>query len=130
MIQKLTQQLNIVILAAGKGTRMRSNLPKVLHPLAGKSMLMHVLDTARTLNPAKICVVYGYGGDQVAQAIAANDVVWVHQAEQKGTGHAVRQAISHLQDDGVTLILFGDVPLIQADTCQQLISQAQQGQLV
>jgi len=130
MIQNLTQQLNIVVLAAGKGTRMRSDLPKVLHPLAGKPMLMHVLDTARMLNPAKICVVYGYGGDQVAQAIAANDVVWVHQAEQKGTGHAARQVASHLQDDSVTLILFGDVPLVQAHTCQQVIAQAQHGQLV
>jgi len=109
---------------------MRSDLPKVLHPLAGKPMLMHVLDTARMLNPAKICVVYGYGGDQVAQAIAANDVVWVHQAEQKGTGHAARQVASHLQDDSVTLILFGDVPLVQAHTCQQVIAQAQHGQLV
>ena len=130
MIQKHTQQLNIVVLAAGKGTRMRSDLPKVLHPLAGKPMLMHVLNTARELNPAKICVVYGYSGDQVAQAIAANDVVWVHQAEQKGTGHAVRQVVSHLQDDTVTLILFGDVPLVQAHTCRQVVAQAQHGQLV
>jgi bifunctional UDP-N-acetylglucosamine pyrophosphorylase/glucosamine-1-phosphate N-acetyltransferase len=126
----MTQQLNIVVLAAGKGTRMRSDQPKVLHPLAGKPMLMHVLDTARTLNPTKLCVVYGYGGDKVAQAIAATDVIWVHQSEQKGTGHAVQQVVSHLQPDAITLILFGDVPLIQADTCRQVISQAQQGQLV
>jgi bifunctional UDP-N-acetylglucosamine pyrophosphorylase/glucosamine-1-phosphate N-acetyltransferase len=126
----MTQQLNIVILAAGKGTRMRSNLPKVLHPLAGKPLLMHVLDTARKLSPGKLCVVYGYGGDTVAQAIAANDIVWVHQAEQKGTGHAVQQAAPHLVTDAVTLILFGDVPLVQARTCQQAIAQAQLGQLV
>ncbi|HEY8085759.1 MAG TPA: bifunctional UDP-N-acetylglucosamine diphosphorylase/glucosamine-1-phosphate N-acetyltransferase GlmU [Methylophilaceae bacterium] len=130
MSQQVTQQLNIVVLAAGKGTRMRSDLPKVLHPLAGKAMLMHVLDAARTLNPAKLCVVYGYGGDKVEQAIVATDVVWVHQSEQKGTGHAVQQVVSHLQADAITLILFGDVPLIQADTCRQVISQAQQGQLV
>jgi bifunctional UDP-N-acetylglucosamine pyrophosphorylase/glucosamine-1-phosphate N-acetyltransferase len=130
MSQQPTQQLNIVVLAAGKGTRMRSDLPKVLHSLAGKPMLMHVLDTARTLTPTRLCVIYGYGGDVVAKAVAANDVVWVHQSEQKGTGHAVQQAVSHLQPHAITLILFGDVPLVQAETCRQVISQAQQGQLV
>jgi bifunctional UDP-N-acetylglucosamine pyrophosphorylase / glucosamine-1-phosphate N-acetyltransferase len=126
----MAQKLNIVVLAAGKGTRMRSELPKVLHPLAGKPMLMHVLDTSRTLKPAKLCVVYGYGGEVVVQAIAAKDVKWVRQPEQKGTGHAVQQAISHLQVEAITLILFGDVPLVQAKTCQQAVSQAQEGQLV
>jgi bifunctional UDP-N-acetylglucosamine pyrophosphorylase/glucosamine-1-phosphate N-acetyltransferase len=126
----MAQKLNIVVLAAGKGTRMRSDLPKVLHPLAGKPMLLHVLDTARKLNPAKLCVVYGYGGDMVAKTIAAKDVAWVHQPEQKGTGHAVQQVVSHLLADAITLILFGDVPLVQANTCQQAISQAQQGELV
>jgi bifunctional UDP-N-acetylglucosamine pyrophosphorylase/glucosamine-1-phosphate N-acetyltransferase len=130
MSQQPTQQLNIVVLAAGKGTRMRSDLPKVLHSLAGKPMLMHVLDTARTLTPTRLCVIYGYGGDVVAKAVAASDVVWVHQSEQKGTGHAVQQAVSHLQPHAITLILFGDVPLVQAETCRQVISQAQQGQLV
>lgn len=125
----MAQKLNIVVLAAGKGTRMRSDLPKVLHPLAGKPMLMHVLDTARKLNPAKLCVVYGYGGDKVARTIAAKDVVWVHQPEQKGTGHAVQQAASQLLNDAVTLILFGDVPLVREETCQQAIIQAQQGEL-
>lgn len=126
----MTQQLNIVVLAAGKGTRMRSALPKVLHTLAGLPMLVHVLDTARMLVPDKLCVVYGYGGDTVAQAINASDVIWVCQAEQKGTGHAVQQAIPYLQTDAIVLILFGDVPLIQAKTFQQVISQAQQDQLV
>jgi bifunctional UDP-N-acetylglucosamine pyrophosphorylase/glucosamine-1-phosphate N-acetyltransferase len=125
----MAQNLNIVILAAGKGTRMHSNLPKVLHPLAGKPMLLHVLDTARKLHPSNLCVVYGYGGDEVANTIAAKDVVWVHQPEQNGTGHAVQQAAPHLLNDAVTLILFGDVPLVREETCLQAISQAQQGEL-
>ena len=88
-----TPTLNIVILAAGRGTRMYSDLPKVLHLLAGKPLLEHVLDTARALKPARLCVVYGYGGDALPQAIPGNDIAWALQAEQLGTGHALQQEI-------------------------------------
>lgn len=117
--------LNVVILAAGKGTRMYSNQPKVLHSIAGMPMLGHVVSTARRLSPAKLCVVYGFGGDAVPEAIRGDDIVWVHQQEQKGTGHAVKQAAPVLQEDGVTLVLFGDVPLIQMSTCQQVVNAAE-----
>lgn len=120
---------NIIILAAGRGTRMMSDLPKVLHPLAGKPMLAHLLDTARSLDPLQICVVYGYGGEQVPQAIGSNDISWVLQAEQHGTGHAVLQAVPYLADTGVTLILYGDVPLTTADTMRALTAVAVQDQL-
>lgn len=121
--------INVVILAAGKGTRMFSDLPKVLHPLAGKPMLSHVLDTARQLKPAKLCVVYGFGGDLVPATVNDEVIVWAMQAEQKGTGHAVMQAMPLLQDEATTLILFGDVPLIEADTCRLLLEQAIGGNL-
>lgn len=120
---------NIVILAAGRGTRMMSDLPKVLHPLAGRPMLAHLLDTARSLSPRQMCVVYGYGGEQVPQTLAADDVVWALQAEQQGTGHAVMQAIPHLTDAEVTLILYGDVPLTTAATMQALLAIAAQDEL-
>jgi bifunctional UDP-N-acetylglucosamine pyrophosphorylase/glucosamine-1-phosphate N-acetyltransferase len=122
-------KLNVVILAAGKGTRMFSDLPKVLHPIAGMPMLAHVVDTARQLNPAKLCVVYGFGGDAVPRTITGDDITWVLQEEQKGTGHAVQQAIDVLQQDAVTLVLFGDVPLIRLQTCQKVVSDASQGNL-
>lgn len=108
---------------------MFSDLPKVLHPLAGKPMLSHVLDTARELNPAKLCVVYGFGGDLVPATIADDSIAWTIQAEQKGTGHAVMQAMPLLQDEATTLILFGDVPLIKAETCRMLLQQATGGNL-
>lgn len=120
---------NIVILAAGRGTRMMSDLPKVLHPLAGKPMLAHLLTSARSLDPMQICVVYGYGGELVPQTIDAPDIVWVMQAEQLGTGHAVKQALPHLADAGVTLILYGDVPLTSVDTMRALTAVAMQDQL-
>ena len=116
--------LNIVILAAGKGTRMYSDLPKVLHPLAGKPLLGHVLDIARLLKPSRLCVVYGYGGDTVPNALQAPDVVWAEQKEQLGTGHAVRQALPHLDPSGVTLVLYGDVPLTRLSTLQSLLEHA------
>ena len=129
--------LNVVILAAGKGTRMRSDLPKVLHPIAGKPMLAHVLDTARRLGAAKICVVYGHGGEAVPKTLAAPDIAWALQEPQHGTGHAVLQALPHIdtaQPQGagtpdavpsaLTLILYGDVPLIRAETLQRLIDAA------
>jgi bifunctional UDP-N-acetylglucosamine pyrophosphorylase/glucosamine-1-phosphate N-acetyltransferase len=130
----MTRMLNVVILAAGKGTRMRSDLPKVLHPLAGKPMLAHVLDTARQLGAAKICVVYGHGGELVPQKLAAPDIAWALQEPQLGTGHAVLQALPHVDAASAvppapTLILYGDVPLIRAATLQRLIEAAGEGRL-
>lgn len=118
-------QLNIVILAAGKGTRMHSNTPKVLHEVGAKPILGHVIDCAKALKPHKIIVVYGYGGETVKQAFAHEEIVWVHQAEQHGTGHAVQQAMLHLEMDAHTLILLGDVPLIDVQACEKLVKQGQ-----
>lgn len=112
--------LNIIILAAGKGTRMYSNLPKVLHKLAGKPLVQHVLDCAQLLNPQKICVVYGHGGESVPQALASSEALYVLQEPQLGTGHAVQQAMPLLADDSQTLVLYGDVPLIQQKTLHQM----------
>ena len=116
--------MNVVILAAGMGKRMRSDLPKVLHELAGKPMLGHVLDTCRSLSPARIVVVYGHGGDQVPKALAAPDIAWALQSPQLGTGHAVMQAVPHLDDSAPTLILYGDVPLTTPDTLRRLLQAA------
>ena len=117
--------LQIIVLAAGQGKRMHSSLPKVLHPIAGKPLLGHVLDTARALSPEKLVVVFGHGGDQVKAAFADQvDLVWAHQAEQLGTGHAVRQAMPHVQG-GVTLILYGDVPLTRKETLEHLLAATQ-----
>jgi bifunctional UDP-N-acetylglucosamine pyrophosphorylase / glucosamine-1-phosphate N-acetyltransferase len=116
--------LTIVILAAGQGKRMNSDLPKVLHPLAGKPLLAHVLDCAATLTPAAIHVVYGHGGELVRAALASAPVSWVLQAEQLGTGHAVQQAIPAVPDDHLVLILYGDVPLVRAETLRALIALA------
>ena len=112
--------MNIVILAAGKGKRMYSDLPKVLHPIAGKPMLAHVVDTARKLDAKRICVVYGHGGEQVRTALAADDLIWAKQDPQLGTGHAVLQALPHLDPAQPTLVLYGDVPLIRPQTLEQL----------
>ena len=114
--------LNIVILAAGQGKRMNSRLPKVLHPLAGKTLLAHVIETARVLSPAKIVVVYGYGGDAVCKAVAAPDVEFALQAARKGTGHALQQALPHLSNAETTLVLYGDVPLTRAETLRGMLS--------
>ena len=113
--------LNIVILAAGKGKRMHSDLPKVLHKLAGRPLLQHVLDTARALKPAKLCVVYGHGGGALPEQFNGADVVWVKQQPQLGTGHALKQAQPHLVKDGITLVLYGDVPLIAAHTLKRML---------
>jgi bifunctional UDP-N-acetylglucosamine pyrophosphorylase / glucosamine-1-phosphate N-acetyltransferase len=118
-------KLNIVILAAGKGTRMHSNTPKVLHKIGGAAILAHVITCAKALKPQKIIVVYGFGGEIVREAFAHEDIIWVNQAEQHGTGHAVQQAVPHLDDAANTLILLGDVPLVSAEACQKLIDQAQ-----
>ena len=114
--------LDIVILAAGQGTRMRSALPKVLHPIAGQSMLAHVLNTARRLKPSSIQVVIGHGAELVREQLAAEDVNFVVQSEQLGTGHAVAQAVPHLTAEN-TLVLYGDVPLIEAATLESLLKQ-------
>ena len=116
--------MNVVILAAGMGKRMQSDLPKVLHPLAGKPLLSHVINTARHLAPSVCCVVYGHGGDTVPSRLAAADLHFVLQQPQLGTGHAVMQAAPHLHDDQPTLVLYGDVPLTSASTLQTLISRA------
>ncbi len=115
--------LEIIILAAGQGTRMRSALPKVLHPLAGKPLLKHVIDTAKHLEPASIHVVYGHGGELVKERINEPLVNWVEQAQQLGTGHAVEQAMPVINDASTVLVLYGDVPLIRAETLQELLQQ-------
>ncbi len=115
-------KLNVVILAAGQGKRMFSRLPKVLHPLADKPLLAYVLTAARALSPKKIVVVYGHGGDAVRDAVAAPDVAFALQAEQKGTGHALQQAVPLLSQAETTLVLFGDVPLINSETLRGLIA--------
>ncbi len=114
--------LDIVIMAAGKGTRMKSNLPKVLHKLAGKSLLHHVLDTCKELLSGKVIVITGHGADLVESAAAAPERRFVRQAPQLGTGHAVLQAAPALQNTGTTLILNGDVPLIKAVTAKALVA--------
>lgn len=113
--------LDIIVLAAGKGTRMKSALPKVLHPVGGKPMLGHVLDTARELDAENLNVVIGHGAELVEQQYQADDVRFAVQAEQLGTGHAVQQAQEFIRQDAITLILYGDVPLILAETLAELI---------
>ncbi|BAJ04303.1 bifunctional UDP-N-acetylglucosamine diphosphorylase/glucosamine-1-phosphate N-acetyltransferase GlmU [Shewanella violacea] len=113
--------LNVVILAAGKGTRMRSDLPKVLHPIAHKSMVQHVIDTAHNVGSDGIQLVYGYGADKLQSVLGEQQLNWVLQAEQLGTGHAVAQANKNINDDDTVLILYGDVPLIQASTLEALL---------
>ena len=117
--------LSVVILAAGQGKRMNSDLPKVLQPLAGQPLLQHVIRTARVLDPANIYVVYGHGGAQVRAAFDHEDLDWVLQAEQLGTGHAVMQAMSAIPDDHTVLVLYGDVPLIRAASLQPLTVAAE-----
>ncbi|MBW7901149.1 MAG: bifunctional UDP-N-acetylglucosamine diphosphorylase/glucosamine-1-phosphate N-acetyltransferase GlmU [Rhodocyclaceae bacterium] len=119
--------LNVVILAAGQGKRMHSNLPKVLHPIAGKALVRHVIDTARSLSPVRLCVVYGHGGDAVRAALPDADLRWALQAPQLGTGHAVQQALPQLAGDGTTLVLYGDVPLTRPETLRRLLKAAQDG---
>lgn len=120
--------LDIVILAAGQGTRMRSALPKVLHPVAGDSMLGHVIHSARKLSPQRIHVVIGHGADVVQERLAADDLNFVMQEKQLGTGHAVAQALPELTADTV-LILYGDVPLIEVETLQRLLKKVNAEQL-
>jgi len=118
----MTQQhLSVVILAAGQGTRMKSRLPKVLHPIGGKPLLAHVIHTANDLKATQTVVVYGHGGEQVKAMLADEQVLWVEQKQQLGTGHAVDQAAAHLQDEHIVLVLYGDVPLINAATLADLV---------
>jgi bifunctional UDP-N-acetylglucosamine pyrophosphorylase/glucosamine-1-phosphate N-acetyltransferase len=119
--------MNVVILAAGLGKRMHSDLPKVLHPLAGKPLLSHVIATARKLEPGVICIVYGHGGERVREAIAQPDLVWARQEPQLGTGHALAQALPHLDPKVPTLVLYGDVPLTRAETLETLCRAAGKG---
>lgn len=116
--------MNVVILAAGMGKRMQSALPKVLHPLAGKPLLSHVIETARALSPATLCVVYGHGGELVPLTLNGPDMAFAKQEPQLGTGHAVMQAIPYLKESVPTLILYGDVPLTSAQTLQRLLDSA------
>ena len=116
-------ELHVVILAAGEGKRMKSALPKVLQKIAGRPMLSHVMAAARELSPAGIHVVHGHGGDQVREAYShRSDLEWVEQAEQLGTGHAVRQAMPGIPDGAQVLVLYGDVPLITAATLRRLLA--------
>jgi bifunctional UDP-N-acetylglucosamine pyrophosphorylase/glucosamine-1-phosphate N-acetyltransferase len=117
-------KLAVVILAAGQGKRMKSDLPKVLQPLAGQPLLRHVVGRARRLEPASIHVVYGHGGDRVRAAFAGENLGWALQAEQLGTGHALMQAMPEVADDVLVLVLYGDVPLIDAATLRQLVALA------
>ena len=119
--------LEIIILAAGQGKRMRSKLPKILHPLAGRPLLGHVLATARALAPRRIVVVHGNGAEQVRAAFADAQVEWALQAEQLGTGHAVQQAMPSISPDADVLILYADVPLVRAATLKQLLDAARDG---
>jgi bifunctional UDP-N-acetylglucosamine pyrophosphorylase / glucosamine-1-phosphate N-acetyltransferase len=115
--------LSVCILAAGRGKRMHSDLPKVLHQIGNKALVEHVLDTASEVSKKPPIVVYGHGGEQLRRAIS-HEVVWVEQREQLGTGHAVKEALPHLADSDMTLILYGDVPLLQASTLNKLIAAA------
>ncbi len=124
-----TEPLQVVILAAGEGKRMRSRLPKALHPLGGRPMLQHVLDAARRLSPSRLAVVIGHGGESVASRLDAPDVAWVLQERQLGTGHAVVQALPKLEKRGVVLVLYGDVPRIATGTLRSLVDAAAENQL-
>ena len=119
----------VIILAAGKGTRMRSNLPKVLQPLAGRPLLGHVIDTAKKLQADHIITIYGHGGTLVQNAFAHEQVQWVEQAEQLGTGHAVKVTLPVLPREGVSLILSGDVPCITEQTLQKLLDVSRETQI-
>lgn len=118
----MADPLHVIVLAAGEGKRMKSLLPKVLMPLAGKPMLAHVLESARSLRPERLHVVYGHRGEQVRAAFTRDtDIHWVHQSEQRGTGHAVRLALHDIPDPACILVLYGDVPLLRPETLSELV---------
>ena len=114
--------LSVIILAAGKGTRMRSSLPKVLHPIADKPMVSHVIDSARQLNAKNIYLVYGFGGEVLKAQVNGNDLTFIEQEQQLGTGHAVDQATPFIKDDEDILVLYGDVPLTKVSTLENLLA--------
>ncbi|HVT34311.1 MAG TPA: NTP transferase domain-containing protein, partial [Nevskiaceae bacterium] len=127
-MSRKTASIHAVILAAGQGTRMKSALPKVLHTVGGRPMLAHVLDAARAAGATQLHVVHGHGADAVRAAFAgAADLNWVMQAQQLGTAHAVLQAMPHIPDDALVLVLSGDVPLTSADTLRQLAGAGASG---
>jgi bifunctional UDP-N-acetylglucosamine pyrophosphorylase/glucosamine-1-phosphate N-acetyltransferase len=119
--------LAVVVLAAGQGKRMHSAVPKVLHPLAGRPLLAHVLDAARALDPTQVLVVHGHGGAEVRAAFAGADLSWVEQAQQLGTGHALAQALPRVPRGAQVLVLNGDVPLVRADTLKRLVAASATG---
>jgi len=121
--------LGVIVLAAGQGTRMRSALPKVLHPLAGKPLLGHVLETAARLNPRRIVVVYGHGGEKVPEAFSGSGLEWAEQAQQLGTGHAVQQAMAQVADVERVLVLYGDVPMTRSETLFDLLEESAESPL-
>jgi bifunctional UDP-N-acetylglucosamine pyrophosphorylase/glucosamine-1-phosphate N-acetyltransferase len=123
----IAMNLEVVILAAGQGTRMRSSLPKVLHPVGSQPLLEHVIRAAQTLDPVAIHAVIGHGSEQVRQALSPYEINWVIQEERLGTGHAVMQALPAVADDSIVLVLYGDVPLILPSTLQQLVQSAGEG---
>ena len=125
----MAKPLSVVVLAAGQGTRMKSDIPKVLHEIGGAPMLMHVIRAAQTLGAEDITVVYGHGGEQVQSALSNHKISWAEQTEQLGTGHAVEQAMPKVPEDHTALLLYGDVPLITADTLKKLVAAAEQNSL-
>lgn len=125
----MSPPLAIVVLAAGRGTRMHSDRPKVLHPLGGRPLLAHVLERARSLAPARLCVVYGHGGEAVPAALPGEDLTWILQPEQVGTGHALAQALPYLPEQGLTLVLYGDVPLVETQTLARLVRRGGEDRL-
>jgi bifunctional UDP-N-acetylglucosamine pyrophosphorylase/glucosamine-1-phosphate N-acetyltransferase len=127
MLESGAMSLAVIVLAAGQGKRMHSALPKVLHPLAGRPLLAHVLDAARSLKPKQILVVHGHGGAEVRAAFADTRVEWVEQAKQLGTGHALAQALPRVARGAQVLVLNGDVPLVRAATLERLVAAAKSG---
>jgi bifunctional UDP-N-acetylglucosamine pyrophosphorylase / glucosamine-1-phosphate N-acetyltransferase len=127
--KKESTMLDIVVLAAGKGTRMRSDLPKVLHPIGGKALVQHVVDTARKVGGEQILIIVGHGAEKVEACMAAPDVKFVLQTQQLGTGHAVQQSLPQLRSEATVLILYGDVPLTRAETLQKLIAGVNEKQM-
>ncbi len=125
----MSTYLSVVVLAAGRGTRMKSELPKVLHPIAARPMLAHVIDSAQSLNPQAIHVVYGHGGERVREQLPDLSVNWVLQSQQLGTGHAVSQAMEVIADSQIVLVLYGDVPLITPATLSRLVDAAKDKRL-
>jgi len=121
--------LQVVILAAGQGKRMHSDLPKVAHALAGRPLLSHVIDSARALEPKRLCIVVGHGADAVRERVPAPGAAWATQEKQLGTGHAVMQAMPSLEPGGTVLVLYGDVPLISPATLRSLVEASDGGKL-